>query len=201
MKYKLNGWQRLWIVLTVLWVVLVLCVSLNIKPMSSLVIKEDNKKFISKLHKSNTYIDSTEKLTAFKKEIKLMRIEGATNWEKLPIAERKEGFTYVITGDKDTPLYIEEYKPNYDRILHSIVKEIDGRYSAYLPELGNEVLNARSFVNSLYAYYSELEKNYKQTVLWPYYLKSIMAGLIPSIIIYMLGFSVSWIRKGFRSND
>ena len=151
---RLNGWQRIWVVLTSIW--FLYSYTFYEQRYDSLLYEELNTFFAEKPWAYHQ-LDIVSK-----------------NSDKLP-----EGFVYTPNELTDT---FNTY--DYEKIVKTIFEEF-------------EVKKNESPYNKTFESLMELKNNTNQKFKESIY-SEIGDNLMPPILLYLIGYSFGWIRKGFR---
>lgn len=238
---RLNGWQRAWIVLSVIWLLTCMSISIITRPNSrSGYITKFNDSKISILNKSQNFVDDEPRLKilynnydikktnrktytlGLKKdasdhlEFNPKRLDPQRNKEKNKMKSvdfdpdeflRKLDRLPLISNETDSFItfswshsYILEVEDNFSTILSFLFDAslLDG--TALYPNgtsIIEKSINGKSFINALTKYYNS-EKKVRRYNLKKHVIFTIKVIFLPCILIYIFGFSISWIRQGFK---
>lgn len=153
MKIKLNGWQRIWIVMTIIYSIIVLLISYNHLP-NKQIANIDYHYFVSSLP------------------------ENLRNNLNSPDKDYEQGLGY---------------KFNFDLIGSEIVIMKNGDKLYFKSGTKKEIID-----NISNEYNIRIESlMQRQNV--EYYSYTLMFLIFPPIVIYLLGWSVGWVIRGFRN--
>lgn len=100
---------------------------------------------------------------------------------------------------KHQKVYIELSDENFTKMLSGVVRRSDSKFEGHFADLGPNVINAKSFVQALKNYYTDLEKVRSKAIV-SNCVYSFWGITIPSVLVYLLGLSLVWIKKGFQKD-
>ena len=171
---KLNGWQRLFIVLTVVIQVPLTILFASTLPITNPTAKVLNNKFQSTLIEENISSPLLNKLV-IDDEISL-------------------NFPVNKEGDKLNEMYKESERRGLGKIVtFNFPSQFSMSYYVYFTNLmgEEEQLKAKKLIQQL------IEKEFSKSHL-NNYLITIAYSIFLSIAIYVLGLSIGWVIRGFR---
>jgi hypothetical protein len=193
---KLNGWQRLWVLLAVLWLLPVAFFTYELWPQPA---------FISK---GNVYMqlkhDDGGRLTDYYDVLATMF--GGTNAADSPLIVRlRQDKDFLAASTKEQKAYLADADPEFKRAsttnqnayLDHITGrtgpsvEIDGTTVQFVADLPQEDMNQTARA------YHEVTRGIliheREVVL----AKAFAYWLIPALTVYAMGLAIVWVRRGF----
>lgn len=205
MKLKFNGWQRLWIVVCALYLICVLVRAIAIFPSQiytghdKTLEKQLTPKSLSRLIDLTKVSDKellnevNKKREATPKDLLASEWEQATPikiGESVPQSKKAQGYSLEPIDDEDKP------KPGSivtsEQLFGHEVEMPDGHilvFKAGLKE--NEVQSVALEYNKIIERKLNIER-------FNHMLQALLLWILPSIFLYIFGWSIGWIYRGFK---
>jgi hypothetical protein len=194
---KLNGWQRLWVALTVLWM------------LPNVFFAYSNWTILASVSKSDIYMklkrEDGERLTDYFDVI--MTQLGGTNVDDQRVSELRKDKAFQAASLNDQKAYLTATDPHFAKA--SIVNQnaylgivtgrtgpivdIDGQTVTFVQDLPQSDMDrtARAYDDTL----KTILRHKRIEVL----SRSIALWIGPSVGLYALGFAVVWVKRGFTT--
>jgi hypothetical protein len=201
---KLDGYKLRVIIFSISWIIVCFVIGINNRPTSNLVSKTV-KTQLSLIMESTEYKDNKLELDNFISDAirppdETPLFHRSTIYPKGfdRIMEPIDVFNYVVVKHKK--LYVRASARNFDKILFSLNQKANGKSHLLLPELGKDVINSRSFMDSLYQYYLALEeKHFNKLKL--HFLRVLLISLFSLILIIFAIVGTVWIEQRFEEKS
>jgi hypothetical protein len=187
MAARLNGWQRLWIVVSVLYLLSVVVLTAIFWP--TFETTEHQEEFIARMPQDARM---------------LVVASYASEWSA---REDRRGFVHImpnravllLQGAADPRLVgIRKKYPEYNDLSDA---ELVSRLRAKFPEyadLAAPVIADGDIQKVVTAYFGVVQQA-TRTARWSIAKIALLAWLIPCVALYAFGWAVAWVRRGFRS--
>ncbi len=188
MTIRLSGWQRLWIVVSILYLVAVVVFAILWWPTNATTGHRDE--FISRMpNEARTHVVASY----------------ASEWSARedPSGHIHEGFpngaVLVIRGTPDSRLAaIRKKYPQYNDLSDA---KLASALRAKFPEYAD--LQADSFVadediRKVAQAYWDVVTGATRAARRSLTIYALLGGVVPCLMLYALGWSVGWVRRGFR---
>jgi hypothetical protein len=183
MSVWLNGWQRLWVIVSVLYLVLVVCASIVFWPTAQ-----------TTWHRYDFIAEMPAELRA--------RIDAAyeSKWKWEEAWKGKSGLEKL---DKDLLLTPFGTKPKLLPLAPGFILEsepVSFPNGAVLQIRVAKEGDAEHDARAATAYWAVV-KAAARAARWTMAWKMALVWLIPCLTLYALGWAIAWVRLGFRSDD
>jgi hypothetical protein len=194
---KLNGWQRLWIVLTVLWM------------MPNVFFVYANWATLASVSKSDVYMklkrEDGERLTDYFDVI--MTQLGGTSVDDPRVSELRKDKAFQAASVKDQKAYLMATDPDFAKAstvnqnahlgvvtgTTGPIVDIDGHTVTFVRDLPQSDMDqtARAYDGALKTIFRQrrFEALGRSIALW----------IGPAVGLYMIGFAVVWVKRGFTT--
>jgi hypothetical protein len=194
---KLNGWQRLWVVAAVLWVLPVALFTYAWWPTAASISKDDvyYRMKPEDGHRLTDYYD-----------VMASRL-GGTNVVVPRIPQLQLDKDFMAASTKDQKAYLAHIDPDFAKAspldqnaylghitgINGQLVDIDGHTVTFIRDIPQEDMNqtARAYDASLRQILTR-----KRAALLS---KALAFWTLPAIALYALGLAVSWVRRGFST--
>jgi hypothetical protein len=187
---KPNGWQRLWIVVSVLYLVAVLAIGYLNWPTFERTWHQDD--FIAQMP------EEARKHVVASYPSKFDARDDRSSYVR---AVMPNGAVLVIRGTVDPRLatartrYLE-YKKLSDAELAPVLRAKSPEYADLLPD---SFVADEDMDKTVNAYGAVLERA-TRAARWSFGWHAALAWVIPCALLYVLGWAVAWVRRGFRQS-
>jgi hypothetical protein len=173
---KLNGWQRIFIVIAVIWIPIVFLTIHKDMPVDPSLYVE-RVLAVERALEKKSQIESAVTNAQSAGDTKAVNVlqEAARKIESDPYAASFDAALGFLRGKK-----IDFTLPDGSKIVLDSTynqTQIQAAYSKVLPEI----------------------RSAQQKVIFDYWANVAMGYFLPLIVIYLFGWSIGWIRRGFKS--
>jgi hypothetical protein len=194
---KLNGWQRLWVVVAVAWILPVLILSYELWPTTANISKGDVY--------TRMKPDDGHRLTDYYDVVATQL--GWTNMVTPRIAELQQDKGFLAASTKDQKAYLSHIDPDFAKAssldqnaylghitgITGPTVDIDGHTVQFIRDIPQEDMN-----QTARAYHAALRQilTRKRTALVG---EEFALWMLPTISLYALGWAIRWVRRGFST--
>ncbi|NQY74351.1 MAG: hypothetical protein HRT90_06265 [Candidatus Margulisbacteria bacterium] len=184
---KLNGWQRLWVFISVLYVFSILFIGYFTKGSirDNELISNDDIKYVMNRIEEKQFTNNMEVLISMNQNMT----------ENYPV-RKDNGYEFLEVGNAN--IYLKINNKNFKNFLYSIHRKTDGDLSYRFPSRRFSVVNNKDFLIGLKKYYkNELKVEYNKSEK-VHIIGTLLFALIPPLVLYIFGLGVAWVISGFR---
>ena len=184
----MNGWMRLWVVTSSVWIIVIVFSIFNSmphEPSNATVFAELDEK--TKLYFEGLLEEPPQLLPSYEVELKF--VDGNTTTFKHTLMTESE----IISFRKNAaPKLIKYAEDNYEVVSEDLMQEfIDETVSLNI--LAGEAMN--SYENEVIVQMEKLNSTWFSEI-----LESLILLIFLPLISFLLGHSFAWIRRGFESH-
>lgn len=196
---KLNGWQRLWVLLAALWLPPVALVGYELWPTTGSVPKadvyyqmkpEDGHRLTDYYDVMATRLGGTNVVTPRIAELQQDKefLAASPNYQKAYLSQIDSDFAKASTLDQNAYL-------GHITGITGPVADVDGHTVTFIKDVPDEEMNqtARAYDAAL----RQILRRKRSVLLG----EGLALYSVPVIGLYLLGFAVGWVRRGFRTTS
>jgi len=186
---RLNGWQRLWVVLSALWLVVVVGFTVFLWPTSKTMWHRDE--FIRRMP-----ADARAHVAASYSSKWQAREDRSGVHQLLP-----NGAVLIVRGTPDPRLAAVRKKyPQYNDLTDSqLASALRAKFPEYA-DLASDDFVADEDVRKVVQAYFDVVEDATRAARWSAIGSAVLIWLAPCFGLYILGWAVAWVRRGFRAS-